>query len=156
MFVIRELNSAKAASFVDWRSTDQYMRQILEQEIVRHNLGMGVIFIAEAEENIVGTAQFVSYHSDRELANGITIGCLQGLEVCPKYRQRGIATCIIKRVEQEALFKNFQRLSVMVEPNNIPAFNLYRKLGFQEFKRSIDCWQDRQYPVVCLSKQILE
>ena len=154
MFRVQKLDGATVTSFISWRGKDRYMRQILEQEIVRHEQGMRVIFIAKAEEKIVGTAQLVSSHRDSELADGINIGCLQGLEVEPEYRQKGIATSLIERVEQEALSRQFKRLSVMVEPDNVPAINLYQKLGFQEFKRSIDHWKNKQYSVVCLSKQI--
>lgn len=154
MLCIQKLNSTTVASFMSWRCTDPYMRQVLEREIMRHDRGMGVIFIAKAEENIVGTAQLVCSHRDRELADGETIGCLQGLEVDCQYRKQGIATSLISCVEQAALSRQFEYLSVMVELDNVPAINLYQKLGFREFKRSLDYWKNQQYPVICLSKPI--
>jgi ribosomal protein S18 acetylase RimI-like enzyme len=150
MFVIQKLNYKTIPQFLSWRGTNQYLQQILEQEISYHNQGTRAIFIAKLEETIIGTAQFVSVHSDRELADDKVTAYLQGLDVDPQYRRQEIGTHLIKTVEQEALFRGFERLSIMVEPNNRPALNLYLKLGFKEFKRSMDCWQGKEYPVICL------
>ena len=114
-----------------------------------------VIFIAKLNETIIGTAQFVSSHRDRELANGKVTAYLQALDVKLQYRRQGIGTSIITSVELEALFKDFERLSVIVEPDNNPALNLYQKLDFIKFKRSTDCWQGKEYPVICLIKNIV-
>lgn len=154
MFSIQKLDSSTVAPFICWRCTDQYMKQIIEQEIVYQNEGTRVIFIAKFNESIVGTVEFVSTHRDRELADGRVIAYLQGLDVDPQCRRQKIGTRLVNTVEQEALSRNFECLSVMVEPNNIPALNLYQKLGFKEFKRSIDLWQDKQYPVICLLKKV--
>ena len=154
MFSIQKLDSSTVAPFISWRCTDQYMRQIIEQEIIEHNRGTRVIFIAKVEKAIVGTVEFVSTHRDRELADGRVIAYLQGLDVDSQCRRQKIGTRLINTVEQEALSRNFERLSVMVEPNNIPALNLYQKLEFKEFKRSIDRWQDKQYPVICFLKKV--
>ena len=153
MFIIQKLNYKDIPKFISWRGTDRYLRQILEQEIVYHNEGTRVIFIAKSEETIIGTVQFVSVHSDCELADGKVTAYLQGLDVDPQYRRQRIGTHLIKTVEQEALFRGFERLSIMVEPNNSSALNLYLKLGFREFKRSMDCWQGKKYPVICLIKK---
>lgn len=99
--------------------------------------------------------QFIDEHSDRSLADGKITAYLQALDVDPQYRRQGIGTHLIQTVGQEALFRGFERLSIMVEPNNSLALNLYQKLGFREFKRSIDYWKGKQYPVICLIKNNL-
>ena len=153
MYNIQKLDDKNIPQFLSWRGTDRYLQQILKQEIAYHNEETRVIFIAKLDETIIGTAQFVSVHSDRELADGKVNAYLQALEVALQYRRRGIGTHLIKTVEQEALFRGFERLSVMVEPDNNPALNLYQKLGFGEFKRSMDCWQGKKYPVICLIEE---
>lgn len=156
MLLIQKLDSKTIPQFLSWRSTDAYLEQILEQEIAYHNEGTRVIFVAKERETIIGTAQFVSEHSDRSLADGKYTAYLQALEVKPQYRRQGIGTRLIKTVEQEALFRGFERLTIMVEPNNAPALNLYQKLGFTKFKQSTDYWRGRTYPVICLIKNIVD
>ena len=153
-FIIQKLDYENIPQFLSWRGTDRYLRQILEQEIAHHHKGTRVIFIAKLEEIIIGTVQFVSAHRDRELADGKVTAYLQGLEVDSQYRRQKIGTCLIKLVEQEALLRGFERLSIMVEPNNSSALNLYLKLGFKEFKRSVDCWKGKEYPVTCLMRNV--
>lgn len=59
MFVIQKLDYRDIPQFISWRSTnDQYLQQILEQEIAYHNEGTRVIFIAKLEETIFGTAVY--------------------------------------------------------------------------------------------------
>ena len=154
-FIIQKLDYKNIPQFLSWRGTDRYLRQILEQEIAHHNKGTKVIFIAKLEETIIGTVQFVSTHRDRELADGKVTAYLQALDVDSQYRRQRIGTRLIKTVEQEALLRGFERLSIMVEPNNSSALNLYLKLGFKEFKRSMDCWQGKEYPVICLMRNVL-
>ena len=132
--VIQKLDDKNIPQFLSWRGTDRYLRQILEQEIVYHNKGTSVIFIVKLKEAIIGTAQFVSSHRDRELADSKVTAYLQALDVKLQYRRQGIGTHLITSVEREALFRDFERLSVIVEPDNDPARNLYRKLDFREFK----------------------
>ncbi|WP_019506726.1 GNAT family N-acetyltransferase [Pleurocapsa sp. PCC 7319] len=153
--VIKKLDDKNIPQFLSWRGTDRYIWQILEQEIVYHNKGTNVIFIAKLNETIIGTAQFVSSHCDRELADGKVTAYLQALDVKLQYRRQGIGSRLVTSVKREALFRGFERLSVIVEPNNNPALNLYQKLDFREFKRSTDCWQGKEYPVICLIKNIV-
>ena len=155
MLLIQKLDSKTIPQFLSWRATDPYLEQILEREIAYHNEGTRVIFVAKIREIIIGTVQFVSEHSDRDLAEGKVTAYLQALEVKPQYRRQGIGSRLIKTVEQEALFRGFERLSIIVEPNNAPAVNLYQKLGFTNFKQSTDCWQGITYPVICLIKNIV-
>ena len=150
--VIQKLDYKDIPQFLSWRGTDRYLRQILEREIAHHKEGTKVIFIAKLNETIIGTVQFVSVHRDRELADGKETAYLQALDVVPQYRRQGIGTCLIETVEREAFLKGFERLSIIVEPNNNPALALYQKLGFKEFKRSLDCWRGKRYPVICLIK----
>ena len=156
MLLIQKLDSKSIPQFLSWRATDSYLEQILEREIAYHNEGTRVIFVAKVRETIIGTAQFVSENSDRSLADGKVTAYLQALEVKPQYRRQGIGTRLINTVEQEALFRGFKRLTIMVEPNNAPALNLYQKLGFTKFKQSTDCWQGRKYPVICLIKNLVD
>ncbi|MGI2907804.1 GNAT family N-acetyltransferase [Tolypothrix sp. VBCCA 56010] len=106
------------------------------------------------EKTIIGTVQFVFLHDDLDLADGVSTAYLQALEVDRHYRRQGIATFLIQEVESEAMKQGFERLTVMVEPDNQTAINLYYKMGFSFFKRSKDTWEEKEYPVLCLKKTL--
>jgi GNAT superfamily N-acetyltransferase len=62
------------------------------------------------------------------------------LFIDPKYQGQGIASELIKRTIQEAKKKNLDGLITQTEFENIPAQNLYKKVGF--FEISNPDWKD--------------
>lgn len=57
------------------------------------------------------------------------------LYVLPKYRKRGVATALIKKVESVKRKLKKRYLGVDVRGRDKPAFVLYSKLGFKKWKR---------------------
>ncbi|TCS93134.1 GNAT family N-acetyltransferase [Hazenella coriacea] len=57
---------------------------------------------------------------------------LDTLCVDKKYRGRGLATELISAFEQKAKQQTHDKLSLLVERDNLPAYHLYKKIGFQE------------------------
>ena len=122
---------------------------------MEHEEGKRIIFIALLNSTIVGTVQFVLEHDDEDLADGNFSAYLQSLLVDQNYRRQGIGSCLIKTVEFEAIKRNFQRLTIMVESDNSAALNLYHKMGFSFFKDSTNMWGGKQYYVNCLQKNLV-
>jgi ribosomal protein S18 acetylase RimI-like enzyme len=56
---------------------------------------------------------------------------LRDLYVLPEFRRRGAAAALISAVREAALAAGATRLSLVTEPNNRTALNLYRRLGFR-------------------------
>lgn len=56
--------------------------------------------------------------------------------------------------DRYAKFSGWSRLTLMVEPDNLEALVLYKKLGFEAFKEAIDLWDGRAYSVICLEKHL--
>jgi len=155
MIVIRKLNPEDIQQFFLWRDADFYIHNMLRREIMEHEEDKRVIFIALINLDIVGTAQFVPKHYDIELADGISTAYLQSLLVDTNYRRQGIGFRLIKAVEFEAVQRNFQRLTIMVESDNFPALNLYHKMGFDFFKNSNNIWRGTEHYVQCLNKSLV-
>lgn len=57
------------------------------------------------------------------------------LYVLPKYRKRGVATALIKKVESIKRELKKECLRVDVRGQDKPAFMLYSRLGFKKWKR---------------------
>jgi ribosomal protein S18 acetylase RimI-like enzyme len=156
MILIRKLNPEDIQQFFMWRDPDIYIHNMLRREIMEHEEDKRVIFIAFIDLNIAGTVQFVPKHYDIELADGISTAYLQSLLVDKNYRRQGIGCQLIKTVEFEAAQRNFQRLTIMVESDNSPALNLYRKMGFAFFKNSNNRWRGMEYDVQCWEKSLVQ
>ncbi len=56
------------------------------------------------------------------------------LSVSSKYGGRGIGSQLIKTVENNALDKGYEKIALLVNLENIRAFSLYKKLGYEEDK----------------------
>lgn len=54
------------------------------------------------------------------------------LFIDPKYQKQSVGTSLIKKVISEAKEKEMSGLTVQTETKNIPAQNLYKKIGFVE------------------------
>lgn len=155
MILIRKINPEDRQKFISWRNADIHINNVLLRQVMEHEEGKRVIFIALLNSTIVGTVQFVLQHDDSELADGNFTAYLQSLFVDKNYRRQGIASSLIKIVEFEAIQRNFQRLTIMVESDNYPALNLYQKMGFSFFKDSTNLCQGKQYFVNCLHKNLV-
>ena len=155
MILIRKINPEDIQQFFLWRDVDIYIHNILRREVMEHQEGKRVIFIALTDSNIIGTVQLVPRHDDIELADGKSAAYLQSLLVDKNYRRQGIGSRLIKAVEIEAIKRNFHRLTIMVESDNSAAFNLYYKMGYSFFKDSTNIWRGKEYCVSCLEKNLV-
>ena len=50
-----------------------------------------------------------------------------------KYRKKGLATKMLQHLESLARYKKMRILTLRVMPKNVPAKNLYEKMGFEEY-----------------------
>jgi ribosomal-protein-alanine N-acetyltransferase len=55
---------------------------------------------------------------------------IESLAVLPRFRERGIATALLKRTIERARRAGAAAVSLMVRRKNAPAIRLYRSLGF--------------------------
>ncbi len=60
---------------------------------------------------------------------------VNNLAVFEKFRRKGIAKKLLEYSENVASQKNCHVISLYVKEDNLPAFNLYKKLGYKETKK---------------------
>lgn len=70
-----------------------------------------------------------------------SLGRLEGhvwisdLLIPEKWRRKGIATAIVRRLESEAIVKGETVCAVGIDERNEPSISLFAKLGYQEYAR---------------------
>jgi probable phosphoglycerate mutase len=152
--VVHPLVTGDIEQFMQWRATDDHLANWALKEIGEHLDGKRILLVAEANDQLVGTFQFVPNHEDKDLADGRLTAYLQALEIREGFRRRGLGTWLITSVERLAVERGFQRLTLMVEPDNGPALSLYQKLGFSFFKDFTEIWRGKPHYLLCMEKSL--
>ena len=90
----------------------------------------GIIYMMEYENEIVGTGRLDTFSEG--------IGEVHTIWTSPKHRGKGFATRLMKRLEDTA--KGFGLTSIRLDTAkfNLPAINLYKKIGYKEISRYRD------------------
>ncbi len=68
-----------------------------------------------------------------------------------QYRKRGIASCIIKELEKDAIEKGFKDSHIVTGKNNHAAIGLYEKLGYFKIDKFGQFQEDNT--VICMRKE---
>jgi ribosomal protein S18 acetylase RimI-like enzyme len=154
------IENIRLATWVDlelmlaWRGSTTDMRKAITEEFLNLQLGKCQIFLAFSKENeLIATVQIQREHPDQDFCDEKS-AYVQALEVRHEFRQRGIASTIMDFLEQHAKQQGIERLTLMVEADNVPAVALYQKLGFQGFKNSFWVWDGKEIPTICLEKHL--
>lgn len=151
---IRTLSVSDLPAFFAWRGGDDYKDQLLASHFEQHQARERTIFVAVDGDRLTGTVQFVARHSDPDLGDGTRTGYLEALEVMPESRRAGLGARLSAAVEAEAGRRGCARLTLMVEPENLPAVQLYLKLGYTVFKESTWEWRGQPRRALCMSKPV--
>lgn len=64
---------------------------------------------------------------------------LEDLLVWPDFQKHGIGKQLVKAAKESAIKKGYKNMSLNVLSNNEDARHLYKELGFQEVKISMNC-----------------
>ncbi|MFW6381808.1 MAG: ribosomal protein S18-alanine N-acetyltransferase [Bacillota bacterium] len=98
--------------------------------------------------------------------NGIIgyIGCwfmergmhITNLAVARDFRQQGVATTLIREIEQLALLTSASSLSLEVRRSNYKAINLYQKLGFHIDDYFPGYYHDNNEDALIMRKELTE
>ncbi len=102
-----------------------------------HLRAWGKAFIvAEVDNRIVGYVMCRVESGIGFLRRGlIKLGHIVSIAVLPNYRRRGIGTMMMfKSLERLKEYYNVNEVYLEVRVGNIPAINLYEKLGFKKVK----------------------
>lgn len=71
------------------------------------------------------------------------------IAVLPKFRKKGIATELLEKM----LSDNYSKVFLEVRKSNIPAINLYKKLGFKEINRRKNYYSNPTEDAIIMTKE---
>jgi GNAT superfamily N-acetyltransferase len=102
--------SIRQASPADWhRFSDVYspasrdpLLQRVPAEVEEHERGWRLLYLAERDGNVVGTAGLVFKGRDAGAADGVTSANIHRLQTLEAERRRGVATTLLAAAEEEA------------------------------------------------------
>lgn len=104
-----------------------------ELQIYIKNFGAGradFAFVAEIGGEIVGVAWSRIMHDYGHIDDETPS---LALSVLKNFRRAGLATALIQSLLEKLAAKNFRRVSLSVQKENLAALELYRKFGFEIF-----------------------
>jgi GNAT superfamily N-acetyltransferase len=100
---------------------------------LEHNRDRGTVFIFDREESLVGYCILVNYWSNEY---GGTVLCVDELYVTPGQRGQGIASDFLNLIAKVAP-EGCRAMQLEVKTRNRKAMGFYRKLGFEDVRRTI-------------------
>lgn len=112
--------------------TDRMSRRSLRRLLASPS---AAIIVAQSEGAIVGVA-VILFRANSSVAR------LYSIAVAPQRTGRGIASALLAEAERTGA-RRCRRLRLEVHESNRAAINLYRKLGYREFDRYYQYYQDR-------------
>lgn len=100
-------------------------RRLLERNVSDPNTWIN--FLIEIDGKPVGTAAFLTFPETAYVVNVSTL---------KEFRRRGIATYAMISLMEWCKRRGMKYMALDVEPDDVAALNLYRKLGFKDFGES--------------------
>jgi len=90
------------------------------------------ILIAENDGKIVGFIK-IKILVTHPLVSNIKCSLISDMYVLPEFRRKGIASTLMNRVFEYVKSKGVTHVRLNVMESNIPAYNLYEKMGFVDY-----------------------
>jgi len=112
--------------------TNQYIgrprrsKEAFEKQLYLDNLYR--LVVCNKEGTIVGTCSIIIERPDHPWLNQ---SCDFGIMLLKEYTGQGLGKFLIQKMEQWAKQKHIHRIGAQVRTKNIPAINLYLKLGYE-------------------------
>lgn len=96
----------------------------------KYDKGFNVLFIAYADDKPVG---YIYGYIKEQKGDFVyeSVGCIDALYVLEDYRKKGIATALINKFYDWCSERGIKFVTIGVYKDNIDAYNLYSKHGFE-------------------------
>ncbi len=85
---------------------------------------------------------------------GTSLARLYSLAVLPEYRGSGLGSRLLTELEQYARQHECVYLRLEVRPDNRAAIELYRRMGYRQFSRKLDYYEDHS-EALCFEKRVI-
>lgn len=105
---------------------------------IKHEISLpnNIFLVAEAETGIIGSV--IGTHDGRK-------GWINRLAVHPDFQHRGIATALVRAVEQKLGELGIDIIACLVEDHNRSSMQFFEKIGYQKH-RDISYFSRRKHP----------
>jgi ribosomal protein S18 acetylase RimI-like enzyme len=90
------------------------------------------ILVAEDDGKIVGFIKIVTLVR-HPLVSDIRCSLIGNMYVLPEFRRMGVASTLMDRVFEYVKSKGVTHVRLNVRAGNAPAYNLYEKMGFEDY-----------------------
>ena len=100
-------------------------------------------FVAETEGEVVGYCGMQALSGEGYITNVATL---------PRYRGMGIATDIISELLKFAVTEGLEFVTLEVRESNLPAINLYSKMGFESVGKRPNFYRDPKEDALLMTK----
>jgi ribosomal protein S18 acetylase RimI-like enzyme len=127
---IRQAERADLAA-LEWDGEYTHFRRLYADTYMMVEQGAAIIWIAEIHgSGLIGQC-FVSLKRNRpELADGAIRAYIYGFRVKPKFRNLGIGTQIMRKIEEDLYKRKFRLVTLNVGQDNHAARRFYERLGY--------------------------
>jgi GNAT superfamily N-acetyltransferase len=122
------------------RATAHWSLEFTSFAFTDMEMGRRVIYVAECDARPVGTAQLVLSGLNAEQTDGRSMAHLSDLAVLPAYRRRGIASLLVRYVEDVARERGFRVLTLEVDEDKPETEQMYARRGYAYCGRTISPW----------------
>lgn len=117
---------------LEWNGQYKHFRKIYQDVFYLSQRGEASIWVAELPGiELIGQALVQLKSARFELADGETRAYIFGFRIKPSYRDNGIGSKMMEKVEEDLIDQGYEWVVLNVNHNNPQARNLYERLGYQ-------------------------
>lgn len=117
---------------LEWNGQYTHFRHIYQDVYYLYQRGEAAIWVAELpEKQLIGQALVQLKSARFELADGKSRAYIFGFRIKPNYRNCGIGSKMMERMEADLVDKGYRWAILNVNQNNQAARNLYERLGYK-------------------------
>lgn len=117
---------------LEWGGELAHFRNIFADAYRNSEQGTGLIWIAEIPAaGLIGQAIVSLFSKRHDLSNGYNRSYLYGFRVRPEYRNKGVGTLLMEKIEEDLVKRGYRILTLNVAKDNFSALKLYERLGYR-------------------------
>ncbi len=126
---------------LEWDGLYKHYRQIYQDVFILSQKGEAEIWVAELPmEDLIGQVLVQLKSARFELADGKTRAYIFGFRIKPEYRNLGIGSKMMERVEADLIRKGYAMAILNVNQDNHLARGLYERLGYKVVAEEPGSW----------------
>lgn len=110
-------------------SGDKTARPLIEEHMLSSN---AEIWLARCGKKIIGSAYVFKKLDDSDAADGENTGYISNLYVEERYRNQGVGSKIVNRINESLAAQGFNSSTLGVYESETDNIRLYKKLGYTE------------------------